>query len=383
MDFAPGAVVRDNVRLLRPLAEGAMGSVWVAEHQTLGTEVAVKFLARRDSSEALERFLREARTAARIKNQHVTRIFDQGVTSDGTPFIVMELLEGETLAARLERDTKLAVEETSIILSQLAEALEAAHRLGVVHRDIKPANVFLVRSDDRTLVKVIDFGIAKATELPPVNNLTGGGMMLGTPEYMSPEQVMSSRDVDYRADCWALAVVAYEMLTGARPFTGRDIGELCCTLLVGKFSPPSTLVSELPSSLDAWFSRALHIEPDERFASASAMANAFQDAVHETPPAPAPRRRVPLVALFGLMLVGVGIVAWRALAGEERASLQVGVTPRIEAPRPKPAEPEIDARSEEVRADPPEPSRPAPRSWHDRPRVEPKPRTPDEDDPGF
>ena len=278
MELSSGTLVRDNVRLIHPLGEGGMGSVWVAQHLTLNTQVAVKFLSERvadDNPEALARFHREASTGAQLKSPYVMRTFDQGVMADGTPFIVMELLEGETLAELLERMGWLGLGDVSVIVTQLGKALNSAHKRGIVHRDIKPDNVFLSEHDDGMMVKVFDFGIAKSTQLPKLHRLTSGGIMLGTPEYMSPEQVMNSRDVDYRADLWAFAVVVYEMVCGELPFSGEDIGALCYNLLRGKFIPPRELRAELPQALDGWFDRALHEDPDERFRSAKEMALGF------------------------------------------------------------------------------------------------------------
>jgi serine/threonine-protein kinase len=341
----------------------------------------------------------------------VAQSLDQGVTDDGTPYIVMELLSGETLGTRLARDGRLELDEASMVLAQLAKALEAAHRLGIVHRDIKPENVFLSKSgDDSMIVKVIDFGIAKAVELPAVSRLTGGGMMLGTPEYMSPEQVMNSRDVDYRADLWAMAVVAYEMLTGARPFTGKDIGELCCTLLRGEFQPPTAIVPSLPPNIDTWFTRALHSEPGARFSSARDMAAAFVDrdgldTIEAPSPAlpktssPAPanvtpsgsRRKITVLAILGAALVVLALAAWRATAQDEPTP----ATNKVQAaPAPVAAHKEEPSDAPKPRSDHPsdvtEPptessaqSRSTGRSWHDRARVAPKPKPRAEEDPGF
>jgi len=278
VELSAGTLVRDNVRLIHPLSEGSMGSVWVAQHLTLNTQVAVKFLSERvaaDNPEALARFHREASTGAQLKSPYVMQTFDQGVMPDGTPFIVMELLDGETMGELLDRMGNLALGDVSVIVTQLGKALNSAHKRGIVHRDIKPDNVFLSEHDDGIMIKVFDFGIAKSTQLPKLNRLTSGGMMLGTPEYMSPEQVMSSRDVDFRADLWAFGVLVYEAITGELPFHGEDIGALCYNLLQGKYTPASKRRAELPPAIDEWFARVFHQEPGERFRSAKEMALGF------------------------------------------------------------------------------------------------------------
>ncbi len=276
MEFRTGQRVTDNVELLRPLGEGGQATVWVARHIALNIEVAVKFLSEEldGDPEAEARFRREAAVSARIKSAHVMQIFDHGFTPDGTPYIVMELHEGETLFERLDRGP-LPLPAIRTIFTQLCKALDSSHRAAIVHRDIKPENIFLANADGGVLVKVFDFGIAKQAQLPKVSRLTGVGMMIGTPNYMSPEQVMNSREVDHRADLWAAAVVLYEMLTADFPFDGEDVGELCTKLLKGNFEPPSFYRSELAPPVDTWFQRAFNKEPDQRFRNAAEMAHAL------------------------------------------------------------------------------------------------------------
>ncbi|MBI4701613.1 MAG: serine/threonine protein kinase [Deltaproteobacteria bacterium] len=278
MSFEPGTCVGPNLRLVEPLGEGAMGSVWIADHLTLKTRVAVKFISRAlgiDDQEARERFIHEASTSAQIKSPHVVQVFDQGFMDDGTPYIVMELLEGEGLGERLERTRWLSLRQAGQIVTHVARALAAAHKLGIVHRDIKPDNVFLTSTDEGLFAKVFDFGIAKQTKLPTVRGLTNPGVLVGTPEFMSPEQVASTEDVDYRADLWALAVLAYCMVAGELPFKGNTLGLLCVALLKGEFRRPSLVRDGLPPEMDAWFERALAREPDKRFSSAKDMALGF------------------------------------------------------------------------------------------------------------
>jgi serine/threonine-protein kinase len=275
MDLRPGLVLRDALRLIRPLGEGAMGVVWVAEHLRLRTQVAVKFIHSELAAEdrdMVERFTREATAAAQIKSPHVVQTFDLGVLDDGTPFIVMELMEGESLRDRLMLYGRIDLLTCAEIVAQVARALGKAHGRAIVHRDIKPDNIFLVNEDDRLFAKVLDFGIAKQTNLRETGNLTMPGKMVGTPAYMSREQVMASSHVDHQADLWALAVVAYESLTGKVPFDGESMGEVCVAIVRGEYNPPSELRPELGPEVDAFFARAFHLNPDKRFPSAREMA---------------------------------------------------------------------------------------------------------------
>ena len=294
MEVRPGLLVTPSVRLARPLDRGAMGEVWLADHLTLGAPVAVKLIAaelRGRQREVLARFQREASAAARIASPHVVRTFDQGFTSTGMPYIVMELLVGETLAARIARAGRLDLAETRAVITQVASALGDAHALGIIHRDIKPENVFLVEDGAGIFVKVLDFGIAKEREA--VLSLTATGMVFGTPTYMSPEQLDSTRDVDERTDLWALGVLAYTALTGREPFAGSSTLEVSLAVMKGSFVPPSQHVPDLPGGLDAWFARALALEKAARFASAEEMVDAFVAACDEAKPPPSPNTLEP------------------------------------------------------------------------------------------
>ncbi|WP_437963400.1 serine/threonine-protein kinase [Sorangium sp. So ce260] len=279
----PGQQVTGTLRLARELGKGAMGSVWVADHLALGTQVAVKFMspAYADQSGFVERFRREAMAAAQIKSPHVAQVFDHGVTHEGVPYIVMELLEGEDLKSRIQRLGALPPVEVTGIVAQTAKALGRAHQLGIVHRDIKPDNIFLLDVEGELFVKVVDFGVAKRVQGAPQGDLgmTSTGSVLGTPLYMSPEQLLSAKHVDFRADLWGLAVVAYHALTGQVPFRGETLGALSVVLHTGIFTPPSALRPELSPAIDAWMKRALALDPAARFGSARQMAEALEHAV--------------------------------------------------------------------------------------------------------
>jgi serine/threonine-protein kinase len=283
MELKPGLSVTPNVRLVRELGVGGMGSVWVAKHLSLETDVAVKFISQslaKQEPSLVTRFKREAALAAKIDSPHVVRIFDHGVSEDGTPYIVMELLKGKSLADELDERGPLDTRSARLVLTQLAQVLSTAHRLGIVHRDIKPDNIFLIDSDYDVFVKVLDFGIAKRIEKADKKSfVTSSGAMVGTLEYMSPEQIIDASDVDFRADLWSLAVVAYHALTGEPPFMDPSQFKLCTKICQSQYSPATTEQPSLPPAIDAWFARALHVEPDARFDSARDMVDALTEAL--------------------------------------------------------------------------------------------------------
>jgi serine/threonine-protein kinase len=187
----------------------------------------------------------------------------------------MELIEGESLQEILQRNETLPLALTLEVVVQVARALGKAHEIGIVHRDIKPDNIFVTPSDDGVFCKVLDFGIAKQTQLPKMGGITNPGIMIGTPEYMSPEQVLSAKDVDFHADLWALAVTCYQLLSGVLPFHADTLGMLCVRLLEAKFTPVTKLRRDLPPAIDAWMERALHRDPQARFGSARELARAL------------------------------------------------------------------------------------------------------------
>jgi len=253
-----------------------MGSVWVAEHQSLRMSVAVKFMAERltEDREYVERFAREAMASAQIKSPHVVQVFDHGF-ADGIPYIVMELLEGEDLRTRLARTGPISLREAAQIIVQLARALSKAHAAGIVHRDIKPDNIFLVDHDGELFIKVLDFGVAKHAAQDTEFGMTGTGAMVGTPHYMSPEQILSARRVDHRADLWSAGVVMYRALTASVPFQGETLGAVCVAIERATFVPVSQRRPDISPMVDTWFARALARDPADRFQSAKEMAEAF------------------------------------------------------------------------------------------------------------
>jgi serine/threonine-protein kinase len=274
-----GALVADRFRLEEQICAGAMGTVWRAMHIGLEIPCAVKFIHAHlyDDPELQVRFEREARAAASIRSPHVVQMLDYGFW-EGSPYIVMELLDGEDLAERLHRRGRLTPTETIAILAQVCRGLAKAHAAGLVHRDLKPENIFLVRDDDRELVKVLDFGIVRVAAVRAGARVTQRGIMIGTPSYMSPEQALGQQDVDLRSDLWSLAVVAHECLTGELPFTGPNVLDIAMQIISGPTPMPPVALG-LPRAFDVWWWRAVSRQRSERFSSAKeqieALAAAF------------------------------------------------------------------------------------------------------------
>ena len=258
MQSMPGTIVGGKLRLERPLARGGMGSLWVARHVQLGSAVAVKFLDPRFASSPAHRarFEREARAAANLKTPHVVHVQDYGLEED-TPYIVMELLEGEDLEQRLERVGRMSLQDTARVLGQVAKALKRAHEAGFVHRDLKPLNLFLARVDEEEVVKVLDFGIAKDLHDAAIGNGTQTGELMGSPHYMSPEQVRGLRDIDYLTDLWSLGVILYRMVTGCIPFHGDQFGAILAAVLTEPIPRCAAVGQGLPPPTDAFFPLAM------------------------------------------------------------------------------------------------------------------------------
>src|SRR6187551_1852404 len=256
-----------------------MGSVWLAEHLTLNSWVAVKLMdpSIASTAEGAERFKREAQAAASLRSAHVVQVLDYGVHED-TPFLVMELLQGQSLADCLEQEKRLTPERALSVITQVARAIGRAHAAGIVHRDLKPDNIFLIQEDDQELAKVLDFGIAKATGPRFGGTETRTGVTMGTPYYMSPEQVEGKRALDYRSDLWSLAVIACECLTGTRPFDGETYGELLLNICARPIVPPSRQGFFL-LGFDEWFAKGANRDPQLRFASAPELATSLSEVV--------------------------------------------------------------------------------------------------------
>ncbi len=283
--IGPGALVSGKYRILRLVGDGGMGTVYEAQHEVLGTRVAIKVLhpelLRR--SGLVERFLQEARVVAKIRSPHVVQVIDVDRTPDaGDAYIVMELLEGEALSSVIDRQRKLAASTACEYTTQILEALEAAHSLGVIHRDLKPENVFVTFVAGKPVLKLIDFGIAKLRAedgAPARKNLTVAGVVMGTAEYMAPEQARSAGEVDARADLYAVGVMLYEMLAGVRPVNGDDARILALKVERGEVVPLVQVAPEVPRELAGFVHRAMAPRPELRFPTATEMRIALAAAM--------------------------------------------------------------------------------------------------------
>ena len=275
---APGDVLADKYRVERVLGAGGMGVVVAATHLELQEQVAVKFLHPEaiESPEAAARFIREARVAVKIRSENVARVIDVGRLDNGAPYMVMEYLEGEDLAAQILRGP-LAIEAAVDYLIQACAAMAEAHKVGVIHRDLKPANLFVVqRSDGTPIIKVLDFGISKLS-VPDLSDagLTKTSTMMGSPYYMSPEQMRSARDVDVRTDVWALGVILFELLTAQNAFGGTTLPELIANIMTVGPRRLQELRPDVPAGLCAVVYRCLEKEPTSRFQNVADLAQAL------------------------------------------------------------------------------------------------------------
>jgi eukaryotic-like serine/threonine-protein kinase len=299
---APGDVLAGKYRVERVVGIGGMGVVVAAQHIALEERVALKLL-KRDvmRPDTIARFLQEARSAAKIKSEHVARVTDVGTLGSGVPYMVMELLEGEDLGHLVHDRGPLAPSKAADYLLQACEAIAEAHTLGIVHRDLKPSNLFLARRPGgQKMVKVVDFGISKQMSesgAPPLLEdaaRTRTSAWLGSPLYMSPEQMRSARDVDHRTDIWALGLILFELCTEHVPFDAPSIVELCGRVLHDEPTPLETWLPDPPPVLASVIDRCLRKNRDERFADVGQLALAL------APLAPGSRARVDrIVAIAG------------------------------------------------------------------------------------
>ncbi|MGO8999914.1 MAG: serine/threonine protein kinase [Polyangiaceae bacterium] len=277
----PGDILAGKYRVERLIGRGGMGAVFAAEHMLLNQRVAVKLLLGElvSSQEATTRFMNEARAAAQIQGDHVARVLDIGQLPTGTPYMVLEYLDGSDLAGILHQRGVLSVAEVADYALQAIDALTQAHAAGIVHRDLKPANLFLAKRHDGTsIIKVLDFGISK--NLSPLTGtpqgMTQTRALLGSPEYMSPEQLRTPRGVDARTDIWSLGVILYELLTGKMPFRGEAIGELFMQIMEGTPAPARSVRQDIPAALDAAITRCLSRDPNARFQTVKELAAVLQ-----------------------------------------------------------------------------------------------------------
>jgi serine/threonine-protein kinase len=282
----PGRVVASRYRIERRLGQGGMGAVYEVEHQVTGQHLALKVLDPKLAKDTvmLERFRRESRAPARIDSDHVVKVTDADVAPElgGAPFLVMELLRGQSFDQLLDARGTLPPQEALVYLGQIARALDRAHAIGIIHRDIKPENLFLTEREDGTpLVKLLDFGIAKLTEGGgSIESRTATGEVFGTPLYMSPEQTLGRTDqIAPQTDIWALGIIAHKLLIGNEPWTAQTLPHLIAQIAYEPLPVPSEHGGHLGPTFDAWFARACAREPGDRFASAGEAVRELASAV--------------------------------------------------------------------------------------------------------
>ncbi len=305
----PGDVLEGRYRVKKRIGEGGMGVVYRSEHVVLHRDCAVKVLhpAEADDETMIKRFRVEAQAAANVRHRHIVEVTDFGVTPDNRPFFVMEYLEGQSLAERLDLIGKLTVRESVTILSQILNGLQTAHQRGVIHRDLKPENIFLAKEGNEETVKILDFGISKIVggtpSRPPVpitakhRALTQQGMVFGTPGYMAPETLFGAETVDARADLFSIAVILFEMLTGKPPFEAGDPHSTMMATASQQPPAPRKLEPTIPAAMEEVILKGLEKDREHRYQSAEAFARAVKQAAAKPEvsrrPAPKPATVTP------------------------------------------------------------------------------------------
>ena len=338
MNADVGTLIAGKYELVRLLGKGAMGEVWLATHNSLGGEFAIKLVEPADDMEAetaAGRFQLEAQIAAKLsrKTRHIVSVSDHG-EEEGLAYLVMELLEGESLEARTKRVGQLPVPEVAAIVLQVARALSLAHEEGIFHRDLKPANVWLGKDEDgRLLVKLLDFGIARSKKPFRTRSpfATSKDMVLGTPSYMSPEQARGLDSLDYRCDLWALSVVAYEALAQKIPFEGETVEDIFLSICTFRVVPILARRPDLPPAIEAFFARAFAPKLEDRFNSAAELSEAFERLV-------APEE---LEQALGIVLTPSA--RRLEVARQSQPHVAPVPTPQPFAPAPPPSFPSIEA----------------------------------------
>lgn len=371
-----GQLVGGKYRVQRLIGTGGMGTVWEGVHEQLGTHVAIKFIKPQfaEQPEARARFQIEARAAAKLQTKHAVHVYDYGVTPEGLPYIVMEFLEGHSLSDAIIERGRLPAKEVAQIIGQASRALQKAHAAGIVHRDLKPDNIFLARTDEPVeglpfIVKLVDFGIAKIIETAPsdgqpsrpMGGPTREGTVIGTPNFMAPEQLAVGGAPGSLTDLWSLGACTFAAMTGRLPFEGDVLGDIVLKVCAAPVPVPSNLNPDVPPGFDAWFARACSRDPAKRFQSADELAQALagvcglgrlrvatldedqvQYVIRPKPGAiplssmPPPNSMSPRTALLAGLVLGIammigvlGFLAWR-----ERSAPGANTPP----PAPSPAE---------------------------------------------
>jgi serine/threonine-protein kinase len=348
-----GATLAERYEIIRRIGEGGMGAVYEARHSIIGKRVAIKVLLEKflENEEFIARLLQEARLASSIGHENIVDVTDFGTTRDGRAFVVMEYLDGEPLSELIMRDAPLPVERSLAIVKQVASALGAAHKKGIVHRDVKPENVYLVRRGDQDFVKVVDFGVSKAVHTQEEGSewqrLTRTGAVLGTPLFMSPEQAAGKEDIDARADIWSTALILYECLTGELPFRGTNYLGVIAQIQSQEVQPPSALRPELgiPQAVDRMVMHGLEKDRSQRYQDmadferdlervlAGDMDGALVADSAEGPgiPAASSRRWPWHVAVVAVFVLGIGTAA--VLARESKPATMSPARPAPAAVR--------------------------------------------------
>ena len=286
-----GSLVAGKYRVLRLIGSGGMGTVWEGVHETLGTRVAIKFIkpSHAGAADARKRFEIEARAAAKLQSKHAVHVFDYGVNEAGLPYIVMEYLQGESLSDALIRRGGLPPKEVALIIGQAAKALAKAHKAGIVHRDLKPDNIYLAATDGETMdgvpyvVKLVDFGIAKIFDIQPsegqkaapMGGPTQEGAVIGTPNFMAPEQLTVGGAPNALTDLWSLGACAFAAMIARIPFEGEVLGDIVLKVCAAPLPVPSKLNPNVPAGFDAWFARACNRDPAKRFQTAEELSEAL------------------------------------------------------------------------------------------------------------
>ena len=270
-----GQTLDGRYLIQKRLAAGGMGAIYLGRHIAVGRKVAIKFLHEQftENDEVIKRFYREAQAAAAIAHKNIIDVWDVGVSPSGDPYLAMEYLEGESLSSLLRRTGPVSLPAACGILESVLAALGAAHAKGVVHRDLKPDNIFLaqVAGESQPVVKIIDFGISKFTDDTGASKITRTGSMLGTPAYMPPEQLRGDRDLDHRADLYAVGVILYQMLTGKVPFSGDHYNSLIVSVLTEPPLPPAEAFPAFPVEAETLVMRLLSKDPNDRPESTAAL----------------------------------------------------------------------------------------------------------------